>query len=155
VKRSDEKRVDLHCSLWPDPAKRGPLVLSKAKSREVIKNGTNCLYKIQIWLRKDRKNVILDRYEVVVKHSEHNYGPTPLNLLVLLRRKERKEKEVRLLKYFENGLKPMAISTLLEPEKSLLNLKDLYNLRARTRSLFLAGRISIEAVIESLPRWII
>jgi hypothetical protein len=49
----------------------------------------------------------------------------------------------------------MAISMLLEPEKSLLNLKDLQNLRARTRSIFLAGRTSIEAVIESLLGWII
>jgi hypothetical protein len=90
-----------------------------------------------------------------VKHGSHNHGPTPLNLLVKLRQEERKEKEERLLDYFDKGLKPMAISTLLESEKSLLNLKDLHNLRARTRSVFLGGRSSIEAVIESLPGWII
>jgi hypothetical protein len=88
----------------------------------------------------------------VVKYSKYNYSLTLLNLLVLLQQKERKEKEVRLLKYFENGLKPIAISTLLEPKKSLLNLKDLYNLCARTRSLFLTGYILIKAVIESLSR---
>jgi hypothetical protein len=48
VKRSDRKRVDLHCSLWPDPTKKGPSVPSKAKSREVIKIRTNCPHKIQI-----------------------------------------------------------------------------------------------------------
>ena len=48
VKRSDRKRVDLHCSLWPDPTKKGPSVLSKAKSREVIKIRTNYPHKIQI-----------------------------------------------------------------------------------------------------------
>jgi hypothetical protein len=148
VKRSDNKRVDLHCSLWPDPTKKDRLVLSKAKSREIIKIGTNCLYKIQIWLRK---NVDLERYKVVVKYSEYNHSLVLLNLLVLLRQKERKEKEERLLDYFEKGLKPIAISMLLEPEKSLLNLKDLENLRARTRLIFLRGRISIKVVIESLP----
>ena len=107
---------------------------------------------IYICRRRARNNVIPDRYEVVVKHSEHNHGLIPLNLLVPLRQKERKEKEARLLDYFEKGLNPIVISTLLEPEKSLLNLKDLYNLRARTRSLFLTRRTSIKAVIESLPR---
>jgi hypothetical protein len=155
VKRSDDKRVDLHCSLWLDPTKKGPSVSSKAKSREVIKIGTNCLYKIQIWRRKDRKEAIPDRHEIVVKYGKHNHGLIPLNLLVPLRQKERKEKEERLLDYFEKGLKPMAISTLLEPEKSLLTLKDLKNLRARTRSVFLSGRTSIEAVIQSLLGWII
>jgi hypothetical protein len=87
----------------------------------------------------------------VVKYSEHNHSLVLLNLLVLLRQKERKEKEERLLDYFEKGLKPIAISMLLEPEKSLLNLKDLENLRARTRLIFLRGRISIKVVIESLP----
>lgn len=154
TRRSDDKRVDLHCSLWLKP-KKDPSVSSTARSREVIKIGTNCLYKIQIYLRKDRQTGLPISYEIVVKHREHNYGPTPLNLLVPLRQKERKEKEERLLDYFEKGLKPIAIATLLEPEKSLLNLRDLENLRARTRSIFLAGRTSIEAVIESLPRWII
>jgi hypothetical protein len=44
---------------------------------------------------------------------------------------------------------------LLEPKKSLLTLRDLENLRTRTRLIFLAGRISIEAVIKSLPKWTI
>ena len=88
----------------------------------------------------------------MVKYSEHNHPPTPPNLLVLLRQKERKEKEERLLDYFEKGLKPIAIATLLEPKKSLLNLRDLENLYARTRSIFLTSRISIKAIIESLPR---
>ena len=109
---------------------------------------------VYIYYRKGKEEA-LDRYEIVVKYGEHNQPPTLLNLLVPLRQKERKEKEERLLDYFEKGLKPMAISTLLGPEKSLLNLRDLENLRARTRSIFLAGRTSIEAVIESLPGWII
>jgi hypothetical protein len=91
----------------------------------------------------------------VVKHGNHNHGPIPLNLLVKLRQEERGEKEERLIDYFEKGLKPMVVSMLLESEKSLLNLKDLKNLYARTRSIFLAGRTSIKAVIESLPGWII
>jgi hypothetical protein len=90
-----------------------------------------------------------------VKHGEYNYGLIPLNLLVPLRQKERKEKEVRLLDYFKKGLKPIVISALLEPKESLLNLRDLENLHARTRLIFLAGRISIKVVIESLPGWII
>ena len=155
TRRSAKWRIDLSCSLWPDSTKKGPSTANKAKQREVKKIGTNCPYMIQICLRKDRKKVIPDRYEIVVKHGEHNHGPVPLNLLVPLRQEERAKKEGRLLDYFEKGLKPMAISTLLEPEKSLLNLKDLKNLRARTRSLFLSGRTSIEAVIESLPGWII
>ena len=154
TRRSNPRRIELSCSLWPNPTKKDPSVLSKAKSREVIKIGTNCLYMVYIYYRKGKEEA-LDRYEIVVKYGEHNHPLTPLNLLVPLRQKERKEKEERLLDYFEKGLKPMAISTLLEPEKSLLNLKDLHNLRARTRFLFLAGRTSIEAVIESLPRWII
>lgn len=154
TRRSNPRRIELSCSLWPKPTRKDPLVSSQAKSREVIKIGTNCLYMIYICYRKGRGEA-LDRYEIVVKHGEHNHGPIPLNLLVPLRQKERKEKEARLLDYFDKGLKPTAISTLLEPEKSLLNLKDLENLRARTRSLFLAGRTSIEAVMESLPGWII
>jgi hypothetical protein len=86
----------------------------------------------------------------MVKYSIYNYGLILLNLLVILRQEERASKESRLLNYFVKGLKPMVILMLLEPEKSLLNLKDLQNLRARTRSIFLAGRISIEAVVENL-----
>jgi hypothetical protein len=155
TRRSNPKRAELSCCLWPDPTRKGLSMTSKAKQREVNKIGTNCLYMIQICLRKDRKKVIPDRHEIVVKHGEHNHGPVPLNLLVQLRQEERTNKEERLLDYFEKGLKPMAISTLLEAEKSLLNLRDLENLRARTRSIFLSGRTSIEAVIESLPGWII
>jgi hypothetical protein len=155
VKRSDNKRVDLHCSLWPDPTRRGPSVASKAKSREVNKIGTNCPFKIQIWLRKDRKKVDPHTHEIKIVHGEHNHGPTPQNLLVILRQRERAEKEVRLLDYFHQGLKAIQIWQILKAEKSLLTLKDLQNLRDRARHVFLRGRSSIEAVIESLPGWII
>jgi hypothetical protein len=154
IRRSDEWKVTLSCCCWPKPTK-GPSLTSKAKQRAVNKIGTNCLYNVQICRRKDRRKVHPDRHEVVVKHGEHNHGIIPLNLIVKLRQEEREKKEGQLLDYFEKGLKPMAISMLLEPEKSLLNLRDLENLRARTRSIFLSGRSSIEAVIESLPGWII
>jgi hypothetical protein len=153
TRRSNAKRAELSCCLWPDPSRKGPSVTSEAKQREVNKIGTNCLFEIYISIRKGKNHPI--RHEVVVKHGIHNHGPIPLNLLVILRQEERASKESRLLDYFAKGLKPMAISMLLEPEKSLLNLKDLQNLRARTRSIFLAGRTSIEAVVESLPGWII
>ena len=49
TRRSNPRRIDLSCSLWPQPTRRDPLVSSKAKSREVIKIRTNCPYIIYIY----------------------------------------------------------------------------------------------------------
>ncbi|KAJ5370774.1 uncharacterized protein N7496_006866 [Penicillium cataractarum] len=89
VRRSDQSKVDLVCSRWPDPA----------NPRERKTNGTNCPFRLQFRRRagvsrKPGYIILSDSpqptgWELRIKNGEHNHGPMAESPL-----KKRKRKSI-------------------------------------------------------------
>lgn len=140
--------VYLHCDRSWDTTRDDRLQEDRVRRRNTSTRSTECPFRAVLRLQR-----VDDTWKLEVQNPDHNHGSTHMSTHPTLRRRVIKQFDEEIRWELRNGLKRSEVLALLQPTYPFIRPKDISNVINQIKFDLLAGRPSIQALLEELPKY--